>query len=135
MPDASQSITVTPYLCVNDARRALAFYQEAFGAVETNRIVMADGRMGHAEIRIGGALIFLADEFPEIGVLSPPSLGGSAVLIHLTVPDVDALTAQAVAAGATVLRPVADQGGGHRNGKLTDPFGHNWMLSMFREET
>ncbi len=127
-------ITITPYICVKGAREALAFYTRAFGAVETGRIVMPDGRIGHAEIRIGGAPIFLADEHPEIDVLSPRTLGGSPVTLHLTVPDVDALFDQAIAAGATVTRPVADQGHGHRNGKLRDPFGHVWMISSFAEE-
>jgi PhnB protein len=126
-------ITVTPYLCVKGAASALDFYAHAFGAVEALRLAAPGDRIGHAEIRIGGAPIFLADEFPEIGVLSPATLGGSPVTIHLTVPDVDALFTRAVAAGATVLRPLADQGRGHRNGKLTDPFGHTWMLSSFSQ--
>jgi PhnB protein len=129
-----QAVTITPYLCVNGAARALDFYARAFGAVETLRLDAPGGRIGHAEIRIGGAPLFLADEFPEIDVLSPQTLGGSPVTIHLTVPGVDALFERALAASATVLRPVADQGHGHRNGKLTDPFGHVWMLSSFGQE-
>ena len=131
--DSGTSVSVTPYLCVKGAASAIEFYRQAFGAVETLRIPATNGRIGHAEIRIGGAPIFLADEFPEIDVLSPQTIGGSPVLIHLTVPDVDTLFAQAVAAGATILRPVADQGHGMRNGKLTDPFGHNWMLTSFSD--
>jgi PhnB protein len=133
----ARPITVTPYLCVKGAASALDFYTRAFGAVETLRLPAPEGRIGHAEIRIGGpggAPIFLADEFPEIGVLSPETLGGSPVTIHLTVPNADALFERAVAAGAMMLRPVADQGHGHRNGKLTDPFGHTWMLSSFSDE-
>lgn len=119
---------VTPYLCVKGAARAIEFYKRAFGATEADRITDG-GKIGHAEIRLYGAPIFLADEFPEIDVLSPESIGGSPVLIHLTVPDVDALTAQAVAAGATLVRPVADQDYGMRNSKVRDPFGYTWMLS------
>jgi PhnB protein len=119
---------MTPYLCAKDAAAAIAFYQEAFGATETSR--MSDGgKVAHAELAINGASIFLSDEYPEIDVLSPQSLGGSPVTLHLTVPDVDAMVERAVAAGAQLLRPVADQFHGHRNGKLKDPFGHIWMIS------
>lgn len=133
MPNASAGteITVTPYLCVDRGAEAIEFYVRAFGATETMRLSDPSGKVSHAELRIGIARIFLADEYPEINVLSPRTLGGSPVLIHLSVPDVDVLFAQAVAAGATVTRPVADQGHGHRNGKLVDPFGHDWMLSSF----
>jgi PhnB protein len=121
--------TATPYLCVTDTAAAIAFYVRAFGAVEVGRLTQRDGRIGHAEIRIGGAPIFVSDEFPEIGVRSPASLGGSPVMIVLDVPDVDALFNRAVAAGATVDRPVADQfDGAQRNGKLNDPFRHRWMI-------
>jgi PhnB protein len=119
---------MTPYLCAKDAAAAIAFYQEAFGATETSR--MSDGgKVAHAELAINGASIFLSDEYPEIDVLSPQSLGGSPVTLHLTVPDVDAVVERAVAAGAQLLRPVADQFHGHRNGKLKDPFGHVWKIS------
>lgn len=127
------ALTVTPYLCIPDTARAIAFYQAAFGATEVYRITDPDGRIGHAEIRIGGVPIFLSGEYPEIGVHSPATLGGSPVMLVLDVPDVDALFAQAVAAGATVDRPLADQFDGTlRNGKLVDPFGHRWMLSTTR---
>jgi len=122
--------TATPYLCVADTAAALDFYRRAFGAVETMRVTQPDGRIGHAEIRVGGAPIFISDEYPEIGVRAPASLGGSPVMVVLDVPDVDAAYARAVAAGATVDRPVAGPSGvSPRNGKLTDPFGHRWMLS------
>jgi PhnB protein len=128
-------VTVTPYLCIADTARAIAFYQAAFGATEVYRITDPDGRIGHAEIRIGGVPIYLSGEYPEIGVLSPATLGGSPVMLVLDVPDVDALFAQAVAAGATVDRPLADQfDGALRNGKLIDPFGHRWMLSTTRRK-
>jgi PhnB protein len=125
--------TVTPYLCVKDSAAAIAFYQKAFGAVETVRFTDDEGRIGHAEIRIGEAAIFISDEFPEIGVLSPSSVGGSPVMLVLDVDDVDTLFNQAVTAGAKMDRPLADTfDGAMRNGKLIDPFGHRWMLSTWK---
>ena len=112
-------------LSFNDAA-AIAFYKEAFGAVETDRITDPQGKIAHAALRIGDAEMMLSDECPEIGVLSPSSVGGSPVMLLLQVPDVDAVFAQAVAAGATIARPVA--GDALRNGKLLDPFGHRWMI-------
>jgi PhnB protein len=123
-----------PYLCVKGAASAIEFYQKAFGAEEVFRLSEPDGRIGHAEIRIGDARILLADEYPEQGVLSPLSLGGAGVSISLQVEDVDALTAQAVAAGAKLARPVSDQFYGDRAGKLEDPFGHVWHVSTRIEE-
>jgi PhnB protein len=120
---------VTPYLAVKGAAEALDFYQRAFGAKVADQMTDDEGRIGHAEIRIGAARIYLADEHPEIGFISPTSLGGSAVMIEMTVPDVDAVMQRAVEAGATVARPAADQDYGWRNGKLLDPFGHTWMIS------
>jgi PhnB protein len=125
-------ITATPMLSFKDAVRAIAFYVEAFGAKETVRLTDDDGKIAHAEIRIGGAPIMLADEFPEIGVLSPESIGGSPVMILLQVADVDTFFQRAVAAGATVARPVA--GDALRNGKLVDPFGHRWMILTRQED-
>ena len=119
-------ITITPYLCFTDTAAAIAFYTEAFGAVETDIIIEEDGRIGHAELRIGEAALLLSDEFPEIGVLSPATIGGSPIMLVLEVPDVDAVFAQAVAAGAAPDRPVA--GESLRNGKIIDPFGHRWMI-------
>lgn len=125
--------TATPYLCVHDAEAALAFYAAAFGAEETVRIPQPapDTRLGHAEVMIGGARIMLSDEFPEMGVLSPRTLGGSPFQLHLTFDDVDidAVIARAEAAGATVVRPPADQFYGQRAGQLVDPFGHRWTLA------
>ena len=120
---------VTPYLSVKGAAGALEFYQRAFGATVADQMAEEDGRIGHAEIRIGEARVYLADEHPEIGFLSPSTLGGSAVMIELTVADVDAVMRHATEAGATVARAVADQDYGWRNGKLVDPFGHTWMIS------
>jgi PhnB protein len=121
--------SVTPYLSVKGATEALAFYRRAFGADVTDQMSEEDGRIGHAEIRIGEACVYLADEHPEIGFLSPSTLGGSAVMIELTVADVDAVIERAVEAGGTLARPVADQDYGWRNGKLVDPFGHTWLIS------
>jgi PhnB protein len=126
--------TVTPYLCVRDAAQAIEFYQKAFGAREVMRLAEPSGRIGHAEIRIGDSPVMLADEFPEMGILGPQSLGGSPVRINLFVEDVDALVNQAVAVGATVQRPVANQFYGERSGILEDPFGHIWLISTHIEE-
>jgi PhnB protein len=121
---------ITPYLCAKDAARAIDFYKQAFGALEISRITDDDGRIGHAELLIGGAKVFISDEYPEIGVLSPETVGGSPVMVVLEVENVDALFNQAVTAGASVDRPVMDRfDGALRNGKLIDPFGHRWMLS------
>jgi PhnB protein len=126
--------TATPYLIIKGAAKALEFYEKAFGAKETMRMSQADGRIGHAEIKIGDSPIMLSDEFPEMGARSPQSLGGSPVSILLYVADVDAIFAQAVAAGATVQRPVADQFYGDRTGGVTDPFGHVWYIATHKED-
>jgi PhnB protein len=125
--------TATPYLSIRNASAALEFYKKAFGAVEVMRLMQPDGRVGHAEIRIEGALISMADEFPEVGFRSPESLGGSPVHIKLTVPDVDAFVRRAVEAGATVARPVADEFYGERAGHIVDPFGYTWTISTVKE--
>jgi PhnB protein len=125
---------VTPYLIVKGAARALEFYAKAFGAKEQFRMAQPDGRIGHAEIRIGESTVMLADEAPEVGARSPATIGGSPVLIHLYVEDVDATVARAVAAGATVTRPVQDQFYGDRNGGLVDPFGHAWWVATHVED-
>jgi len=125
----------TPYLCVKGAAKAIDFYKQAFGATEVMRLEdPKDGRMGHAEIRIGGAMLMLADEYPEMNVLSPETLGGSPVTIHLYVDDVDALFSRAAAAGAKVIRPPADQFYGDRAGRLQDPFGHVWVFATHKED-
>jgi len=121
---------VTPYLTAADAAAALDWYGRAFGAEEQFRVVMDDGRIGHAEFSIGAARFMLSDEAPALGVVSPGSLGGTSAAMHLTVTDVDALYARAVAAGATAQREPADQPYGNRQGVLVDPFGHRWMLSQ-----
>jgi len=125
---------VTPYLSVNDAVAAIEFYKQGFGATEVMRLPGPDGKLGHAEIKIGDALVMLADEFPEYGNLSPRTLGGSAVRLHLYVEDVDAFFDKAVAAGAKVLIPLANQFYGDRSGRLEDPFGHVWLVSTHIED-
>ena len=126
--------TATPYLIIKDAARAIEFYKKAFGATEMMRFAQPDGKIGHAEIKIGDSHIMLADEFPEMGARSPQSLGGSPVSILLYVPDVDARFRQALAAGAKEMRPVKDQFYGDRSGTLTDPFGHVWTLATHKED-
>ncbi|HSB69049.1 MAG TPA: VOC family protein [Candidatus Methylomirabilis sp.] len=126
--------TVTPYLAIKNAVKALEFYKKGFGATESFRIVMPDGRLGHAEIRLGDSLIMLADEFPEFGGKSPDTLGGSPVSIHLYVEDVDAFFKRALAAGAKERKPVMDQFYGDRSGQLEDPFGHLWWVATHKED-
>ena len=121
--------TVTPYLTVRGAAAAIDFYVAAFGAVEHHRLVGDDGRIGHAEILIGDSRLSLADEYPEYDVLGPQTLGGATTAFTIDVDDADAAMARAVAAGATVVREVADQFHGHRTGAVRDPFGHRWNLS------
>lgn len=125
---------MTPYLCVAGAADAIAFYVRAFGAIETMRLAEPDGRIGHAEITIGGAPLMLSDEYPEEGVQSPKTIGGTPVAIHVYVADVDALAERAAAAGATIVRPVADQFYGDRSTTLLDPFGHRWFFATRKEE-
>ena len=121
--------TVTAYLSVRDAASALAFYAEAFGAVEQSRLVGDDGRIGHAELTIGSSTLMLADEYPEADIVGPQTRGGPTCSFTIEVPDVDAAFERAVAAGATIDRPVADQFHGNRMGSVRDPFGHRWTLS------
>lgn len=121
--------TVTPYLSIQGAAEAIAFYAKAFDAVELFRLKMTDGRIGHAELRFGNAIIMLADEYPEMGMQSPASRGGPTSSILLYMEDVDQCVAQAVAAGAKLLGPVADQFYGDRSGTVVDPFGHYWTIA------
>jgi PhnB protein len=126
--------TATPYLIIKDAARAIEFYKKAFGATEIMRMAEPSGKVTHAEIKIGNSPIMLADEFPEMGALSPQTIGGSPVSIFLYVENVDALANQAIAAGAKVLMPVQDQFWGDRYGKLADPFGHLWDIATHKED-
>ncbi len=127
---AAVAPALSVYLCVRGAPAAIDFYREAFGAVETMRMTGDDGRVGHAEITLEGVTVMLSDEHPEIGVVSPETLGGTPVSLYLHVADVDATYARAVAAGATGERPPADQFHGNRNASLRDPFGHRWMITQ-----
>lgn len=126
--------SATPYLMVRDAAHAIEYYKQVFGATELVRLVQPDGRIGHAEIKIGDSPIMLADEFPEYGNLSPQSVGGSSVVIHLYVEDADTTASRAVAAGARIRIPVKDQFYGDRSGRLVDPFGHIWIIATHRED-
>lgn len=120
--------SLTPYLGVDDARRALDWYVEVFDARRRGEpYMMDDGRVGHAELALGDSVLMLADEFPEIGVLGPRARGGTSTTLHLQVPDVDATVARALDHGAELERPVADQPYG-RTGVIVDPFGHRWMI-------
>lgn len=126
--------SLTPYLCCRDAGAAIDFYKKAFGATELMRMGAPGEKIGHADIQIGDSHLMLADEFPEMGFLSPQTVGGSPVMIHLYVEDADATTARAVAAGAKVVKPVEDQFYGDRGGQLDDPFGHKWYVSTRKED-
>lgn len=131
IPDGYEGIT--PYLICKNAEAAIEFYARAFGAREMFRIGES-GFIGHAEIRIGNALIMLADEFPDMGILGPKSIGGTAVSLHLYVEDVDSFADKAVAEGLKVLRPVANQFYGDRSGHFEDPFGHKWSFATHIED-
>jgi PhnB protein len=123
-------VPITPHIVVQGADVAAAFYRDAFGAEEVERIPTPDGRLMSLQLRLGGALLHLADEFPEMDVLAPPSIGGTAVILALEVADAEAAFAQAIAAGAKARQPLADMFWGDRHGQLDDPFGHRWNLSQ-----
>lgn len=121
---------IVPYLTVHDGAAAIDFYGAAFGAVEEFRVVADDGRVGHAELLIGDVRIQLSDEYPEMGVSSPQTLGGAGMALSLTVGDCDAVHAAAVAAGAETQRPPEDQDHGNRMAVIADPFGHRWFITQ-----
>ena len=125
---------ITPYLTVRNAAAAIEFYKRVFNAQERLRIGAPGKQVGHAELTIGNGVIMLSDEYPDMDVLSPEAIGGSPVTIHLYVENVDAVAEKAVAAGARMLRPVADQFYGDRAGKFRDPFGHLWWISTYQED-
>ena len=125
---------VTPYLCLVDATRALAWYCEAFGAEETMRIPGPGGTVMHGEIRIGTSVVMLGEQSPGYGAFGPGHFGGTPVSVVLYVEDADEVAARAVAAGATLERPVADQPYGDRMGTILDPFGHRWHLATHVED-
>jgi PhnB protein len=126
--------SVTPYLILSGAGDAIAFYKKALGAEEVMRLADPGGKVHHAEISIGDSRVMLADEHPEIQALSPKSVGGSPVSIHLYVEDVDAAVERAVVAGAKLVRPVADQFYGDRVGGIEDPFGYRWFIATHKED-
>ena len=126
--------TATPYLIVSGAAEAIEFYKKAFGATELFRMAGPDGKIGHAEIKIGNSPIMLADEFPEMGAKSAKTLGGSPMFLMLYVDNVDTLAAQAVAAGAKAIRPIQNQFYGDRSGTFEDPFGFWWTISTHVED-
>jgi len=124
-----------PYIAVRDAAAAIDFYTEAFGAVEKFRLVEPGGdKIGHAEIELGEATLMLSDEYPDFGALSPESIGGSPVKLHIYVDQVEEVFARAVKAGAMELRPVKEQFFGDRSGMIQDPFGHTWFLATKAED-
>ena len=133
-PAEKTGSTLTPYLTVRDGARAIEYYKQVFGAVETFRLAGPDGRIGHAELKIAEATIMLSDEHPELDVLGPESRGGSTIGIHILVEDADRVFNAAVAGGAKAIRPVADQFYGERSGKLSDPFGHVWFIGSRVED-
>ena len=132
IPDGYQR--VTPYLHVDGAREAIDFYRSVLGAEERMNMPGPDGRVGHAELTVGDSVIMLADEFPDMGVVGPKTVGGSPVTIHVYVEDVDAVFDRALKAGAVVLRPVEDKFYGDRGGEFEDPFGHHWSIATHQED-
>lgn len=130
----ADSHTVIPYLCVDGAAAAIDFYTAVFGASEVYRIPAPDGKIGHAEVKLGDSAVMLSDEYPEMGARGPKTIGGSPVTLTIYVPDVDATVTKAVAAGATELRPVEDQFYGDRAGQVEDPFGHRWSIHTHIED-
>jgi PhnB protein len=125
--------TATPYLIVKGAAKAIEFYKQAFGATELERMEMPDGKIAHAEIKVGDSIIMLGDESPQQGTRSPQSLGGSSCGLYLYVEDVDKTFDRAITAGATSTMEVKDQFYGDRNGSLVDPFGHTWYVATRKE--
>ncbi len=124
----------TPYLIIKGAAGAIEYYKKVFGATELFRMPTPDGKIGHAEIKIGDSHIMLADEVPNMGFRSPQALGGTPVSILLYVKDVDAVFKQAVAGGAKVMKQVQNQFYGDRSGNITDPFGHVWTIATHIED-
>lgn len=126
--------TLSPYLTVRGASDALEFYKKAFGASEICRLDMPDGKIGHAEFKIGDSIFMISDESPLCPSKSPETLGGSAVTLHLYVTDADVTFADALKAGVKETMPLADQFWGDRMGGVVDPFGHNWMVATHVED-
>ncbi len=125
---------VIPYLAVDGADAAIKFYGEVLGTTERMRMAGPDGKVGHSELQLGDSMIMLADEYPEMGLRGPKSVGGTPVTISVYVEDVDAVFDRAVKAGAKALRPVTDQFYGDRAGQFEDPFGHRWSVASHVED-
>lgn len=125
---------LSPYLCVDDAAAAVEFYSNVFGFEERLRIPAPGGKVGHSELQLGSAVVMVSDEYPEMGVLGPKAIGGTAVTISLYVEEVDATFAAAVAAGAEVIEGVEDRFYGDRSGQISDPWGHRWSLATHLED-
>jgi PhnB protein len=121
---------ITPHIVVQGAEGAVAFYRDAFGAVEVDRIPTPDGRLMSVQLRVGDAVFHVADEFAEMGVLAPPTIGGTPVVLSLDAADAEAVFAQAVAAGAQVRQPLQEMFWGDLHGQLEDPYGHHWNISQ-----
>jgi uncharacterized glyoxalase superfamily protein PhnB len=128
-PDQPSVHSVTPHLVCSDAAAAIEFYKKAFAATEMMRLGADDGKIMHACLGINGSSVMLVDEFPAMGAVSPISLGGSPVTIHLVVDDADAWVERARSAGATVVMPVDEMFWGDRYGVVRDPFGHSWSMA------
>lgn len=129
MTDTPQLSGVMPHLTCKDAAGAIDFYKRAFGATEIMRLPDKNGLLMHAALTMNGAIVMLMDEYPEYGSLSPKTIGGTAVVLHLQVADVDQAFAKAVAAGATAVMPVGDMFWGDRYGQVEDPYGHRWSIA------
>jgi PhnB protein len=126
--------SVTPYLAIEGAAKAIEYYEKAFDAKERTRMETPDGKVGHAELEIGDALVMLSDALPQFTTKSPAELGGTSASVFLYVEDVDAVVKQAVDAGGTMAMEVADQFWGDRLGSVTDPFGHSWLIATHVED-
>jgi PhnB protein len=132
VPEGSEG--AIPYLCIDGASEAIEYYKKAFGATEVYRMTDPSGKIGHAEIRINNRPIYIADEYPDMGFRGPKSLGGTPVMIHLYVEDVDAVARRAEELGGKITRAVETQFYGDRGGKLVDPYGHEWYISSHVED-
>jgi PhnB protein len=126
--------SITPYLVIKGAAAAIDFYKQAFGATEIMRMPQPDGRVGHAELKFGNSIVMMADEYPEMQVVGPKTLGNTSVGLLLYLDDVDKAVERAVSLGATIKKPIADQFYGDRTGTIEDPFGHKWTLAVHIED-
>ncbi|HEX6717323.1 MAG TPA: VOC family protein [Pyrinomonadaceae bacterium] len=133
-PETNPIRSMTLHICVAGASAAIDFYREAFGAKELMRLTEPDGKIGHAELQIGNTSLSISDEYPDYGTLSPQTIGGSSVKIHLDVSDVDTFVEQAIKAGATLVRPIQDQFYGDRSGQIADPFGYTWIVATHQRD-